>query len=330
MDESKRVSLSDIARACEVSNATVSYVLNETPGHTISAETRRRVLDTALRLGYVPNSAAKALRVGRTQIVLLDTSGVMDGVVLRAFMRAFSDHLQGAGVTVITWSRSVTPLSRITASVAPFAVAALTPFTRREVAGLRRAGVRYIAGEDFGGRLDAATRQRLDASDREQVRYLASIGHTHIGYANPTDPAMRCFLAYRGEQARDSCRRLGLHQPVQFEVSEEPALVTETLRRLRARTPEVTAIAAANDDTAFPILAAAHRLGIRIPEDLAVIGFDDVPLARHAYPALTTVRIEGAQLGVDLAALLLEAMGGPTVEVDPGQPRFSLIVRDST
>lgn len=323
--------MADVARECSVSTATVSYVLNDAPGRKISAETRRRVLEAAERLGYVPNNTAKALRTGRTEIVVLDVSGVPEGPGAVALASAFCDRLHRDGMSTVIRSVHSTPLPlhELAAAVSPFAVASLSPIPAEDARRLRRAGVSLVSGWDFGQPAESPEPDWFHAGNQAQIRHLAARGHTHVAYAHLPAAATRRPFRHRAEGAREACRALALPDPVEIMLADEPHLVAETLRRLRRDHPGVTAVAAVNDVAALTLLGAAQRLGLGVPRDLALMGFDDIPLARHACPPLTTVRTEVVRLGAEFAARLLEAMGRSSGGADTGGPYWSVVARES-
>lgn len=290
----------DVARASGVSQATVSFVLNDVANQTIPEATRERVRRAAVELGYVPHSIARALREGAARIVVLEAGGLPRGNSLESFIAGLDDELAAAGYGLLVSYGEGASARAATAAVSPRAVIDLPE---------------AYAGPDRdvadGGWIDG-----LAAHTLTQVGHLASRGHHRIAVAVPAraDP----FFTLMTEHVRAAARELGLPDPPAL-----PATGTESLRILLD--DGVTAVAALGDDLAIATLAALSDLGLSAPRDLAVIGFDDTPYGALWRPALTTVRIDARAYGRRTARSIL---GLPTGDARPEPAR--VIVRATT
>jgi DNA-binding LacI/PurR family transcriptional regulator len=141
-----RVTSADVARLAGVSRATVSYVLNDTPRQSISADTRNRVLDAAARLGYAPSAAARALRTGRSDVVLCLLPDWPIGSEVGALLGCLSTALAREGLTFVVHpgNREDRPISEIWKALTPAAVIAFDDFSDAEMTAMRAAGVALV------------------------------------------------------------------------------------------------------------------------------------------------------------------------------------------
>ncbi|WOF23336.1 LacI family DNA-binding transcriptional regulator [Microbacterium betulae] len=295
-----RATAADVAAASGVSRATVSYVLNATPGQTIPEPTRRRVLQAASDLGYVPSVHARALASGSTGIVVIDSSTIPHGELIASTTRTLSRALVDRGYVPVvnqhTGSDSADDvLVTLAQRLQPVVVVALGGLSAEVVRRLREAGVgRVVAPEQDGG----AAHRRIADPAAAQIDYLARRGHTRVAYAAPSEPELAALSELRLHGARGAARAHGVELvPIALTAQEE---VASLLRRACA--DGVTAVAAYNDDVAVGVLGAAQRAGIAVPEELAVMGVDDLPVARRTHPQLTSVsQSDGAAPRVDPA-----------------------------
>jgi DNA-binding LacI/PurR family transcriptional regulator len=302
-----RVTISDVAAASGVSRATVSFVLRDSPGQTISAATRERVRQTARDLGYVPHPIARALREGTSRIIVLIIDAALDGNYARSYVAGLDAELAARDhVLVVRYSHRDSP------GTAPdersqqdqLLIDTLSP------RAVLRFGEPYLTGhelDDSGG----GWRDGLAAHVAAQLGHLASRGHTRIALALPDrDTPLR---AVRRRFADQAAAALGLPPlpPVTLPGStshSDPSSRTDaadSLRQFLADHPGITAVAAFDDDVALRVLAAMRVLGLDAPADLAVIGFDDNGYGALTSPTLTTVHIDAEAHGRQAARAVL-------------------------
>ncbi|MFC0528666.1 LacI family DNA-binding transcriptional regulator [Phytohabitans kaempferiae] len=290
MPERSRVTMADVARASGVSRATVSFVLNDTANQSIPETTRERVRRAAADLGYVPHSIARALREGVSRLVVLEAGGLPPGHSLESFVEGLEEELSttGHGLLVSYGGRSRAMLD----AVAP------------------RAVVDLPALYADGGRAAAMT----------QVAYLHDLGHRAVAVAEParSDPV----TALLADHVRAAARELRMPEPRSLPVDD--AGTTGVRLRALAHDRQVTAVAAVTDDLALCVLAAMADLGLRAPDDLAVIGFDETRHGALWRPALTTVHIDARAYGRRVARATL---GLPAGDAQPAPAR---VVRRAT
>lgn len=291
-----RVTMKDVARASGVSPATVSFVLNDSAGQTIPDATRERVRRVAAELGYVPHGLARALREGTSRIVVLNVARLPHGgTSLAGFIDALDEELGRLGHTLLVRYRDrPEDTERLIAAISPRAVLDLDRL--------------YFADEPEiadGGWTDG-----LAAHTAVQVRYLAEQGHVTLGMALREGADVERLAEIRFEYARRTAAELGLPTPQRLTVGGSVDHDRAALASFVERHPDVTAVAALDDEAALRVLAAARDLGLPVPGRLAVIGFDDSPLGELFSPALTTLRLDTGAFGRRAARVLLDEPPG--------------------
>ncbi|MFE2424053.1 LacI family DNA-binding transcriptional regulator [Streptomyces hokutonensis] len=309
MIKSTRATAKDVARASGVSQTTVSFVLNGAAGH-VSEVTRERVRQAARELGYVPNGSAQALRTGASRIVLLNVEGIPTGSSLGNYIRGLDAELAAHHhvLLVLHGHLSSQDLSDVAQAV-----------SARAVIDLADSGRADTITADTGASLIA-----FSAQAEVPVRYLAGQGHRNIATVLPDTPELQALAGLRERLMRRAVEAADLPGCPTLVLPGDLGAAEERLRSFRAEHPEVTALAAYNDDVALVTLAAMRQLGLRAPQDLAVIGFDDSPHGALFSPALTTVHIDAEALGRISART---ALGLPAADATP-EPAH-VIVRQS-
>jgi DNA-binding LacI/PurR family transcriptional regulator len=326
----RRVTSADVARVAGVSRATVSYVMNATPSQTISPGTRTRVLDAAARLGYAPSAAARALRTGRSDVVLCLLPDWPIGPEVGALLGNLSKALARAGLTFVAHpgNREDRPIAEIWKAITPAAVLAFTDFSDDEIDAMRSAGVALVVallGRSRQRRGELEVPQHLVG--RLQAGRLAGRGHTRLGYAFPDDDRVRFFADPRLAGVRAACADLGLAAPAVETVALDPVAAAAAVRRWRAG--GVTGVCAYNDEVALAVLAGLRSAGLSAPAGLAVIGVDDIAVARLADPPLTTVTTDQVAVAAHLAATVLAAITGAPPPPSPMTDLVQVVARDS-
>ena len=342
MNEARRATSADVARRAGVSRATVSYVLNDRQDQTIPESTRQRVRAAAHELGYTPNAAARSLRAGRSQLVLLVNNGIPLGPAMSRIVDALTAEVAAAGLSLVLWQRTsdgpVSALSATLAHVDPAVIITLGAPADAERALIEQSGLPVvdtgIAGDSPEGNLPS----------RLQVEHLVQRGHQRIGVLSSAAPALAQFAALRTEGTRVACRAAGLPDPVVAAVPTgdlmSVATVTEVLAGWRSGPEPVTAVCCYNDYVAVAVLAAAAALGLAVPQELAVIGVDDEPFARATQPPLTSLALDTATIARNVWSRVsrqLDSHGGspradapePTAPMD-SEAAFRLVPREST
>lgn len=321
----RRPTASDVARSLGISRATVGFVLNNTPGQTISEATRARVIAEATRLGYRPHTAARALASGRTHIILLVLPDWPLDFNLRRNIEEASYALDEAGYSLITWTQHPTGQAKpLWETLQPDVVMSMTQFNADQIASIRAAGVKSLIPDP-----DETTIHRYeDIGPRLQVEYLRNQGHSKIAFAGSSDPRIADLVDARRRVAQAAAFDLGFELAATAEVDYRDDSLPALLRSWKDS--GITAIAAYNDDVAGAVVGAAIRSGLSVPEDLAVIGHDDTPLATMFEPQLSSVHLDVVGLGRYMAALAVGAAAGKELPAPGPAYRAEVIERSST
>ena len=320
----------DVARRAQVSIASVSRALNGLD--YVSEKTRSRVLAAAADLGYVPHAGARSLSLARTNaigVVLPDVHGEFFSEIVRGMDSAASKHgyllllsnMHGAGPQPETVLRAMRGRVDGLLVMAPH----LNVKTLVRALPARTPAVLINAPADVGHRVNL----RLDneAGVDAVISHLTSLGRgriVHLGGPQDNLDARERAAAFRSAMERLAPGEDILILPGDF--SEESG--KETIRRLLSQSVPFDAVFAANDMMAIGALQALDSAGLRVPDDVAVAGFDDVPLARHL--GLTTVRARVAELGARAVERLVAMLTDGNTEPAHELHSTVLIVRRTT
>ena len=326
----RRITSADVAREAGVSRATVSYVLNDVPHQKIAEPTRRRILEAAARLGYAPSAAARALRSGRSDLVLCLLPDWPIGPTVGDMLQQLSAALADEGLTLLAHPHAgdTRPIAELWKAVTPAAVVTFENFDEQEQAAMRAAGVELavaLFAKAGQGRLDFGIPQQR--SGRVQAEHLAATGHRRLGYAYPDDERLRVFAEPRLDGVRMACADLGLDQPLVLPVPLDPGPAADAVRAWRDA--GVTGVCAYNDEIALAVLAGLRELGLTAPGDLALVGVDDIPAARLASPPLTTVTSGQGVVAQHLARAIVASLAGKPMPRRPGSDTVQLVRRAS-
>ncbi|MDQ0613998.1 DNA-binding LacI/PurR family transcriptional regulator [Microbacterium sp. W4I4] len=306
----RRATALDVARAAGVSKTTVSYVLNDTPNQQIPEHTRQRVYDAVRELDYTPSSAARALRRGRNDVVLLILPDWPLTHVMARILDELTNELQRSDLVLLTRRRqerqSLVTMSR---EVMPAAVIAFGEIDRAELAVIQAGGTyvasALLAGDTALGRAVVVPQEHIGEF---QLQHLVSRGHTRIGYATITDPQLESFIRLRVQGARLAALQRGLDAPEIIDIGSSFEGAKAAVESWLAE--GITGVAAYNDQVAAALLAAMRALGLSAPGDLALIGVDDEPLSRFLVPPLTTVRQNEQMIAQHMAKVVVEGIAG--------------------
>jgi LacI family transcriptional regulator len=311
---------------------TVSRALNGQPG--VSPARRQEIKRLAGRLGYAVNRAAQKLSGGRSRLLGVVTPH-LDSPFVSAVVTGAGSAARAAGYEMRVYSlveRGRRPPGGVTRLLEQIAdgVIALLPFEFDYLEALSAARVPVVTVDQRTARARFPT-VAADSygGGRAAVEHLARLGHRRIAFVAGDERLASARERRRAYQ--DTLAAEGLpHDPrlvVPGRFTEEGGRsAAATLLRLRRRP---TAIFAANDLSAFGVLGALRQAGLRVPQDVSLVGFDDLPAAAHVHPPLTTVRQPLAEMGASaVRSLLVQISGG----VAPGAVSLAtaLVVRAST
>ncbi|GAA2405115.1 LacI family DNA-binding transcriptional regulator [Streptomyces glaucosporus] len=327
-----------MAARAGVGRTTVSRVLNGSP--LVSDEARAAVQAAIAELGYVPNSVARSLVTSRTDSIALvipeSESRLGSEPYFSAVIRGVSNGLAGTQIqlllTLVRDRRELDQLTRFLTARRVDGVLLVSVHRDDPLPGLlEKLGLPTV----LAGRRSPAEPLNHVHSDnvggaREAVRHLLERGRTRIAtIAGPQDMDVGdSRLQGWREALRDAGREAGESLVAPADFTEEGG--RSAMRSLLERHPRLDAVFAASDVMAAGALAELRRQGRRVPDDVAVVGFDDSIVARHTDPPLTSVRQPVEEIGRTITELLLQEIG------ERGSARHhvllptSLVVRDST
>ena len=251
------------------------------------------------------------------------------GPSITSVLKHLSDRLAEQGYTLLTHTRSANPppIREMWKTLTPAAVLMIGDGPEL-AAELRRSGVTIVL--QFNDSDSGTNPFDADATGRIQVEHLHQRGHRRIGFAAPSDPRLGSLARDRLRGVQRACKTLGLAQPLELAVPLEIDDAAAAVRAWGAAETPVTAVCAYNDEIAISVLAGAWRAGIAVPEDLAVIGIDDIPAARIAVPPLSTVRFSAAESADRWTQQVLGAISREHVAVSITATSGQLVVREST
>ena len=314
------VTIRDVAAKAGVSVATVSRVFNQKG--PIREETVRRVMDVAGAMQYVPHAGARSLSTRSTRtigVVLPDLHGeffseVIRGIDLAARENGYHLLLSGSHAdrdemrAVVQAVRGlVDGLIVMSPDLDPAALCCdLPPGIPAVLLNAKADGRPSITIDNAGGA-------------RDVVRHLAGLGHERIAFI--TGPARNNDAEQRRRGFRAGAKALGIEAvELAGDFTEESGY--EAAKAVLAMKPRPTAVFAANDSMAIGALSGFRDAGVRVPDDMALVGFDDIPIARFLDPPLTTVQVPIAELGRGGLQLLIGEKVSQRLET-------SLVVRRS-
>lgn len=324
-------SISDVAAVAGVSAQTVSRV--STGSEPVRPETRERVLAAMAQLGYSPNNAARALRNAH-----FETLGVIahrlartgEARTFEAVVEAARDH--GYTVTLVDLqSPSSAAMSDAVARLTHQSIDGLVIIRAEEeipaTLALPNQLPVVVSDSRFVGHHPAVATDQADGT-RQVVQHLLGLGHLTVHHL--AGPAESSPAQLRVDSWRAALSAEGRAIPELFRGDWSADSGYAVGRRI-ANDPSITAVFCANDEMAAGFCRALHEAGIRVPQDVSVVGFDDIPLAGYLWPPLTTVAQDFQRVGNRLVELLLEQIRTSTKLVDTRVlVPVELVVRSST
>jgi LacI family transcriptional regulator len=326
-----KVSIRDVAAKARVSTATVSHVLNGTRGSR--PETRQRVMDAIQALGYSQNQAARDLARGRSSLLGLIISDIRNPFfpeLTAAFQEQALLHNMDALVLNTNYDpqRTLNSVKRVMGLQVP-GVAVLTSQIEPSVVSLLAENKVAAVYLDLG-RVDVSISNIVldyEHGIRETLEHLTKLGHRRIGYIG--GPVHLPSAQRRKVAFLESAAQLGLEAPLTIDADfSVKGGYFACAKLLTGSTP--TAIVGGNDLTAIGVLHRAYDGGLRVPEDLSVVGFDDILFAEFTQPALTTVSLPRVEIGRVAFEALWTTMADPAQEGREYRVGTKLIVRQTT
>jgi len=333
---SQSVTIQTVAERAGVSAMTVSNVLNNRPN--VSAETRETVLVAARALGYTPNLAARSLATAASVRIGLFSRN-LDSGFLSSILSGALEETSERGAQLVMRRFEVPKLDDLIASAEALRAngvgAIICPPPYCELISDQCGPGCFplpLVSISSGDELPGIPGVRIDdrAAAREMTSYLISLGHRRIGF-------IRIGSRLHADKTRHSGYLEALADadlPADDQIVVSANLTYESglsaAKELLSLSRPPTAIFASNDEIAAAVVSVAHRMGIDIPGQLSIAGFDDGPLALKIWPTLTTIRQPVAQIAAMAARRAIEIV--TSGEIDPRVTYLDhkLIVREST
>ena len=329
--------LDDVARAAGVHKATASRALNPNGPGRVSEQTVRRVRAVAQRLGYTPNALAKGLRTARTStvgVVLPDLTNPL----FPPIVRGIEDVLARQGYVALLANtdnddqREVMHIDALRARRVDGFIVATARRDHPLLEAMALEGVPIVLVNRTTDRHDISAVLGNETSGiAAAVEHLVSLGHTSI--AHVAGPHQLSTGLTRSDAFRAAMRSHGLRLRKSDVIEADAYTVSAGFAatdRLLATGRPVTAVLAANDMIAVGALQALAAKGLRCPDDVSVVGFNDMPFVDQLSPPLTTVRLPQYDVGMQAAQLLLDRLADPKNTAKSVVLPVALVVRGST
>lgn len=333
--ETQSVTLIDVARVAGVAPMTVSRALNRPD--LVRSATQKKVLEAVRATGYVPNMLAGGLASSKSRLVAILLPTIANSIFADT-VQALVDRLTASGyqtllgLTAYSAAREEALVEAILGRRPDGIVLAGATHAKPTIDRLQRANIPVIEIWDLTNKpIDTVIGFSHEEVGKRVAQHLVEKGYRDFGVLSVDDPRglRRCksLIAELGRQGIDD---------VPFEVLPAPATLQAgregVARLLKARWPRV--VVCSSDTLAQGVLAEAASRKMKVPGDIAVMGFGDLSTAAHVYPALSTVRVDGATIGMKAADALLSRFSQDRgsqrparVKIDTG---FTIIDREST
>ncbi len=332
----KRITTHDVAKRAGVSQPTVSLVLSKNARARVSPETRERVLLAARELGYVPNVVARSLVRSRSYaigVIVPDLRNPFFAEVVSGAERVASE----AGFAVLLCETREIPRERH-----------IQALLERQVDGIMvdaigaaslpesmLAGVNLVLIDEPPDRWPGVASDAIGAG-RLAAEHLLSLGHNRFGLIGPATNVHAIRMRERGFVKALAERKIRIESSMLRRVSATAAGGQSGMKALLDLDIPPTAVFCINDLVAAGALKACAQGGVKVPDQMSIVGCDDVELASLLVPELTTIAIPARELGARAARLLLQGLQAPDPDARPATPKpqrtiaSRLVVRATT
>lgn len=330
------MSIHDVARRARVSIATVSRTINGVP--TVTPQLSRRVWKVIKELGYYPNTQARALVSGRSRIFGLIVSEITNPF-FPEIVQGFEDIAVQHNYEILTTSTIHDP-KRMALSVRRMierrveGVAIVTFGMEEELFDDLKSRQVPLVFIDVGPSLPRISNIRIDYLHgiRQAVQHLAALRHREIAFIS--GPLALKTAVARQRAFLQAMEEVGLSVESRYQIEGNHTMEggMDALKQLLALPKPPTAVLCSNDMTAIGVMRQAYEEGIKIPEHLSVVGFDDIRLAQFIIPPLTTVKMSQTEIARLAFHALLSELQRKSASRDGSEYvlRTSLVLRDST
>jgi DNA-binding LacI/PurR family transcriptional regulator len=336
----KRVTSQDVANLAGVSRTTVSFVLNDVKGFNISPETRQKVISAAESLSYVPDATAQALASRRAKAIGLVMTRSPHHIATDAFlpqiigglMEVIKDNKLRLLIEYVEVEHQDRAYLELARAKHIDGMILLTP-------RLNDAGLKKLEQVDIPtvlmGHLEGSNFYSVDVDNQlaaqQGVQHLLDLGHTQIACITNAPPSYAAtpdrVIGYKNTLlAAGITPDEGLIRYADF----DPQSGYVQAKSLLESGNKFTAIFVASDNVAIGVKAALREAGLRIPEDISLVGFDDIPWAQYADPPLTTVHLQAQEMARKACLMLMDLLQGKEPNVKQQVIKTHLVVRKSS
>jgi LacI family transcriptional regulator len=344
-EKSPGVTMAEIARMSGVSLSTVSFVLNQKPG--ISNETRIKVLNAAQSLGYQRKNSASVYKEEQSlqirKLGVFIKSEIDDPIPPTS--NVFYSHVLAGIEESCRLHNLLLMLSTIRVDYNNFPLEIPSLLLNNAIDAVLLVGICISENldqvfEQFGrptvlvdahshqNNFDSVLVKNFEAG-YQITNYLIEQGHRHLAFVGAFEKSHPSF----GDRRSGFLQALRDQEISEYYIGDcsynDPRAVFETLRQMRQEAPEITAIMACNDKVAIELIQSANELGITVPGEISITGFDNITLADSIIPSLTTMNVDKVSLGRLAVELLLYRLRFPEAAVIQASLRTTLIERMS-
>ena len=332
---SRRAGIRDVARLAGVAPMTVSRALSFP--QMVSVQTREKIAEAIAAIGYIPNRVASSLSSNQTMTIGAVIPTLRNSIAAD-FADGFSRALRTAGYHLLLGNSEFAPADE---------EEIVTEFLARRVDGI------YLTGSTHSERTRKLLRDNsvptVEIASLPEDPIDMAVGFSNFGAAHAVTRMfarqgyrkIALFTTFTKDNERQVERQAGYHGAVrELGLVEDAGLVDEVemnlgaaaerLRQLLERHPDVEALFCTGDIIAAGALFEAQRLGLKVPDDLAIAGFEGLEIAENVNPPLTTVRIPRFEIGVRAGTMLLDRIAGKPIEAPVVDMGFEIIERAST
>jgi len=335
----KRVTSQDVADLAGVSRTTVSFVLNDVKGLNISAETRQRVRNAAESLNYIPDATAQALASRRAKAIGLIMTRSPHHIATDAFlpqiigglMEVIKDNKLRLLIEYVEVEHQDRAYLELARAKHIDGMLLLTP--RIDDNGLKKLEQVDIPTV-LMGHLEGSNLYSVDIDNQlaaqQGVQYLLDLGHTQIACISNAPPSYAASPE-RVRGYKNALKAAGITPTddlIRY-ADFDPTSGYIQMKSLLESGHKFTAIFVASDNVAMGVKAALREAGLRIPEDISLVGFDDIPWAQYANPPLTTVHLQAQELARRACLVLMDLLQGKEPDLKQQIVDTHLVVRKS-
>jgi len=329
----KRTTIDDVAREAGVSRQTVSRAINGMGG--ISANTRDRVMEMVDEMGFQPSRFARGMAGRQTQTIGLVIGNLTNPARAEIFQSLYNTAA-AEHYNIFVRSTDYQPSQELRAMQSLISenvdgiviISPTLPEDQLAEFADKDCPIVVVHREVIADHVSSITTDVVRAT-KSVVEYLMGAGHTHIGLIT-RNGALEAIRHVRGY--KNALHGRGFPSNLESIVQDKVTLkggYSATLKLL-SQHPDISAIVAYDDLMALGAMKACKELGHRIPDDIAIMGYNDIPFAAFCSPTLSTIRINGREVGQRAFSRIKEMIARPEVEFPPAVLDIDLVIREST